>query len=107
MNYALVAGGSDGIGYAIAKALAKRKYNLILTARHIHELSEVKRKLEKQYQIRVITLKIDLATPTAADEIATFCAEKELPLKMLCNVAGLGGNKDYLKLPLEDLRYMV
>jgi hypothetical protein len=32
--YALVAGGSKGIGYAIAEALAKRNYNLILIARH-------------------------------------------------------------------------
>ena len=26
---------------------------------------------------------------------------------MLCNVAGLGGTNDYLKLPLDSLRYMV
>jgi hypothetical protein len=33
LPYALVAGGSKGIGYAIALALAKRNYNLILIAR--------------------------------------------------------------------------
>jgi short-subunit dehydrogenase len=33
LPYALIAGGSKGIGYAIAEALAKRKYNLILVAR--------------------------------------------------------------------------
>jgi short-subunit dehydrogenase len=26
---------------------------------------------------------------------------------MLCNVAGMGGTKDYLSLPLDSLRYMV
>ena len=36
--YALVAGGSKGIGYAIAEALAKRKYNLVLIARHLDSL---------------------------------------------------------------------
>lgn len=32
-TYALIAGGSKGIGYAIAEALAKRGYNLLLIAR--------------------------------------------------------------------------
>ena len=31
---ALIAGGSRGIGYSIAEALAKRNYNLILIARN-------------------------------------------------------------------------
>ena len=33
MKHALIAGGSKGIGYAIAEALAKRKYDLILIGR--------------------------------------------------------------------------
>src|SRR5580765_7949538 len=48
--YALVAGGSKGIGYAIAEALAKRGYNLILIARHADSLIAAKNKLELIYQ---------------------------------------------------------
>lgn len=44
--YALVAGGSKGIGYAIAEALARCGYNLILIARHLDSLATAKRKLE-------------------------------------------------------------
>src|SRR5215213_7445623 len=36
--YALIAGGSKGIGYAIAEAFAKRHYNLVLVARHADSL---------------------------------------------------------------------
>ena len=106
-DYALVAGGSKGIGYALAEALAKRKYNLILIARHADSLLAAKHKLESAYHIHVELLVNDLSREQAADEIAQWCNERNIHLKMLCNVAGSGGAKDYLSLPLETLRYMV
>ena len=42
LPYALVTGGSKGIGYAIAAALARRNYNLILVARDSNALSAAK-----------------------------------------------------------------
>lgn len=105
--YALVAGGSKGIGYAIAEALAKRKYNLILVARHQDSLTAAKNKLESLYQVRVETLALDLAKETTADSIASWCIKRDIRLKVLCNVAGYGGSRDFLSLPLDTLRYMV
>jgi hypothetical protein len=105
--YALVAGGSKGIGYAIAEALAKRKFNLVLIARHLGPLQEAKRKLESRYKVNVEILVKDLAYDSTSHQIAQWCTERDLPLKMLCNVAGLGGANDYLNLPLDSLRYMV
>src|SRR5688500_16185835 len=106
-DYALVAGGSKGIGYAIAEALARRKYNLILIARHLDSLESAKRKLESAYHIHVELLVNDLSREEAADEIAQWCIAKNIRLKMLCNVAGAGGERDYLSLSLDSLRYMV
>jgi len=106
-GYAVVAGGSKGIGYAIAEALGRRKFNLILIARNQNALDLAKIKLEDKYKIHVETLKLDLAHETTADSIAKWCINKKIKLKMLCNVAGLGGPKDYLSLPLDSLRYMV
>jgi uncharacterized protein len=105
--YALVAGGSKGIGYAIAEALAKRKYNLVLVARHQGPLDDAREKLESKYHVNVETIAKDLAYESSAKEIADWCIAREIPLKMLCNVAGLGGAADYLNLPLDSLRYMV
>jgi short-subunit dehydrogenase len=105
--YAMVAGGSKGIGYALAEALAKRNYNLILIARHQDSLVAAKNKLESVYKIRVEILRLDLSKETAADSIANWCNQKNIPLKILCNVAGFGGTRDYLSLPLDSLRYMV
>ena len=106
-NYALIAGGSKGIGYAIAVALAKRHYNLILIARHLDSLQAAKQKLESAYGVHVELLVNDLSREQSADEIAGWCIERNIPLKMLCNVAGLGGERDYLSVSLDTLRYMV
>ena len=105
--YALIAGGSKGIGYAIAEALARRQYNLILIARHWDSLSAAKIKLESAYPIHVELLSYDLSREESATEIAKWCNERNISLKMLCNVAGFGGSRDYLSLSLDSLRYMV
>src|SRR5262245_44968786 len=107
LPYALVAGGSKGIGYAIALALAKRNYNLILIARGYDSLVAAKNKLEVLYPIHVEILSYDLAKEESAPAIAQWCIERNIKLKVLCNVAGLGGDHDYLRLPLDSLRYMV
>jgi uncharacterized protein len=105
--YALVAGGSKGIGYAIAEALAKRGYNLILIARHRDSLISAKYKLECLYKVHVEILSYDLSMNESAPAIAKWCTERNITLKMLCNVAGFGGSRDYLSLPLDSLRYMI
>src|SRR6187397_1493634 len=104
--YALIAGGSKGIGYALAEAWAKRNYNLILIARHWDSLETAKHKLES-YGIHVELLSYDLSREESAKEIAIWCSERNIPLKVLCNVAGAGGSRDYLSTTLDSLRYMV
>lgn len=105
--YALVAGGSKGIGYGISEALAKRGYNLIMIARHLDTLQAAKNKLEAKYPIHVEILAIDLSFDSSAYVIAKWCTDRNIHLKVLCNVAGLGGANDYLSFPLDSLRYMV
>jgi uncharacterized protein len=105
--YALVAGGSKGIGYAIAEGLAKRKYNLILIARHLDGLNAAKNKLESAYHVHVEVLVYDLSREESAEGIAKWCTDRNIKLKILCNVAGLGGVNDYLSIPLDTVRYMV
>jgi uncharacterized protein len=105
--YALVAGGSKGIGYGIAWALAKRGYNLILIARHMDTLQAAKNRLECAFPIHVDILAMDLSFDNSAVDIAKWCTDRNIRLKVLCNVAGFGGSRDYLTLPLDSLRYMV
>lgn len=105
--FALVTGGSKGIGYAIAVALAKRRYNLILVARDKEALAEAKRTLQTSYSVDVEVLSYDLNLDESPGAVARWCTDKNVKLKILCNAGGLGGEKDFLSLPLEKLRNMV
>jgi len=104
---ALIAGGSKGIGFGIATALAKRGYDLVLIARHMDALKRAKDTLEGAYHIHVDILSYDLSKEESAPAIAAWCAEHRIKLKMLCNVAGLGGSNDYLTLSMDSVRYMI
>lgn len=107
LPFALVAGGSKGIGFGIAEALAARHYNLILIARHHTPLKNAKVELEGRYNIQVEILSYDLSKQHSIAEISKWCRDNNIPLKMLCNVAGIGGTKDFLNAPLDTLLYMV
>ena len=74
--YALVAGGSKGIGFGIADTLGKRGYNLILIARHLDTLQAAKAKLEALYPIHVDILVMDLSFDSCANAIAKWCTKE-------------------------------
>jgi len=66
-----------------------------------------KTKLEGTYHVHVEVLAFDLSDDKSAEAISKWCTDRNVHLKVLCNVAGLGGANDYLSFPLDSLRYMV
>jgi len=60
-QYALVAGGSDGLGFAFAEAIARRGLSLVLIARQEDRLKAAAARLKKGYEIDVITIVADMA----------------------------------------------
>jgi uncharacterized protein len=107
MKWAIIAGGSKGIGYSIAEALAKRKYHLLLLARNTGELNEAKENLENKFHIQVEVLSCDLSSPESAARIVDWCSAKKTEVNILCNAAGLGGSKDFPDLTDGELRSMI
>ena len=59
--FALVAGGSDGLGMAYSEALARRGLNLVIIARNKEKLEETAVQLRTQYGVEIKTLALDLA----------------------------------------------
>ena len=60
-QYALVAGGSDGLGYAFAEAIARRGLDLVLIARQEDRLKAASIRLKESYNINVIPIAADMA----------------------------------------------
>jgi len=58
--YAIIAGGSDGLGYAFAESLARRGINLILFARQKERLELAAIRLRNEYNIDAISIAADM-----------------------------------------------
>jgi len=77
-HWALIAGGSDGIGEAFANYLAKEGYNLFLIARNQEKLDRVKANLQGNYKVEIVTLSVDMGREDAADTIMKACAGRSI-----------------------------
>jgi uncharacterized protein len=107
MVWALIAGGSKGLGRSMAEALAKRKFNLLLIARDESDLIITKGQLENLYSVQVEIFSADFSDPESCNFIYEWCSSKKFEIKIFCYAAGLGGSKDFHNLPLEDVRKMI
>ena len=66
--YALVAGGSDGLGAAFAEAIARRGVNVVLLARQEDRLTATAARLRKAYGVDVVAIAADLADYASVKE---------------------------------------
>ena len=87
---ALVTGASGGIGYELARILARHGYDLVLVARSADKLAALAERLELDHGIQVRAVAKDLARPDAAAEIHEWLAAEGLTVDVLVNNAGMG-----------------
>ncbi|MDX1902698.1 MAG: SDR family NAD(P)-dependent oxidoreductase [Thermonemataceae bacterium] len=89
-KFALITGGSQGLGKAIAEELAHRKINLLLVALDSPELYETAAYLQDTYPIKVKIFAINLAETQAAEQIFEFVQKENISIQYLINNVGLG-----------------
>jgi len=99
MTYALITGGSKGIGKAIAIELAKKKINLLLVARSPDILQETATEIKSTYDVEVDFLATDLALNNAAETVYNWCCEKKYNINILVNNAGYGLSGSFVDEP--------
>ena len=96
---ALITGASSGIGRDIAKELSQKGYDLILVARNLEKLNEVKEKLETNIE----TVSMDISNPENCKQLY----EKYKDIDILVNNAGFGDCGYFDKTNLEKELQMI
>ena len=81
---ALVTGGSKGIGFAIARALAAQGCALRLVARDIDSLHAARQQLQGEFPVEVLVESVNLSDPDSAELLGAAFPETDI----LVNSAG-------------------
>lgn len=96
---ALVTGASRGIGFEIARELAERGCDVVMTARGEKDLVLSARRVEK-LGVRVIAQSCDVRSPESIDYLFAVTRGLRRPLDILVNNAGVGHpNRPVSELP--------
>jgi len=101
-SYALITGASSGIGAEIAKKLAKKGYNLVLTARRTELLENLANEIKQKHNINVDLISKDLSKYESPKEIFDFCEENNYSVDFLVNNAGYGIKTSFHETSLDD-----
>ena len=98
--YALVAGGSEGLGAAFAEAIAARGLSLILVARSTDKLDELAARLRRDHHVDVKTEAFDLSAPDLPARFAALADAYEIGLVVYNAAASSIG--PFLETPLDQ-----
>ncbi len=87
-KYALVTGASSGIGYELAKLLAKEGKDIVVVARSRDRLDDLKSEIENKRGAKVKVLAKDLSNRESPFEIFTELEREGICIDVLVNNAG-------------------
>ncbi len=107
MAFALITGGSGGIGFYLARELASRKHDIILVARSSEQLSQRCDELSKAFNIKAEFLSLDLSTPDAHLTLKSWLNQNSFSIDILINNAGYGIWNPVEKAKLDELTNMM
>ena len=95
-QYALITGGTSGIGKELAKLFAQDGYNLVIVARDEDELNNTSHEIADRFGVNITTISKDLMEPNAAEELYDEVKEKGITVNVLVNDAGQGQHGNFV-----------
>ena len=98
---ALVTGGSGGIGFELAKVLARHGHDVVLVARNRDTLEAAAGQLEGKYDISAHVFAADLRRREAPENIFDFLRNENIPVDVLVNNAGFGLGGEFAETELQ------
>ena len=87
---ALITGATSGLGLEFAKIHASQGGSLVLVARNMSKLEEIKVNLQDLYNVSVLIISIDLSNINSAFEIFAQINKENIQIDYLINNAGFG-----------------
>jgi len=103
--WALIIGGSEGLGAEFARQIAAHGLDLVLVARRPEVLQALSSKLRAELSVEVVSISLDMAEPGSVDSLCARVAGLDVGL-LVCSAASspLG---DFLDVPSADHQRLV
>jgi gluconate 5-dehydrogenase len=101
-NVAIVTGASSGLGVIFAETLAEAGANLALCARRIERVEELAKRLEKDYGIKTLSMKVDVNDENLVREFIEATYKKFERIDILVNNAGIADVAPSLQVAKEN-----
>ena len=102
----VISGASSGLGKQMAYALAKKKVNLVLLARRLERLEDLKKELEKK-GVKVLPIKCDVTSTEDINNAASKAEEVYGHVDILVNCAGSSKDKGVLDMNDEEWDFTI
>lgn len=102
---AVITGGSIGIGFAVAEALAREGVHCALCARNEERVKKAANTLEERYSVRAIGVRADVTRPEDIDAFVEEIRKTFGGADILINNAGTGSAEKIMDAPDERWQY--
>lgn len=99
----VVTGGSEGIGFEIARRFAKRGRTVVIVARRPEPLKKAAAEIRAELGATVFSVPLDVTQPDAAEVLETALLRHGLYADVLVNNAGMGLGGDYISQSPEQI----
>lgn len=106
MKTVIVTGGSNGIGAAIVKELALKKYNVVLNYNKSEEAAQKIKEELKEKNINIEIFKADVSDKKQVKELIKFTLNKFKNIDVLINNAGIDQIKPFMEITEDDWNTM-
>ena len=104
---AVVTGASSGLGRQMAEAFARQGANLAILARRVERLEELKARLEKDYKVKVLPVKVDVTSSEEIDAAAKKVKKEFKKVDILLNCAGSSKDKGVLEMADDEWDFTI